>query len=54
MYISVDFYTPEGVDYASIMLALEENFLVYWLGEHLIHDGSSILDGSINGEGEEL
>ena len=49
MYIYVEFYTLEGVDYASIMLALEEQFLMHWLGEHLIHDESLILDGAING-----
>ena len=54
MFISVEFYTPEGVDYAPIMLALEEQFLMHYLGEHLIHDGSLIIDGAINGEGEEL
>ena len=54
MFISVEFYTPEGMDYAPIMLALEEQFLMYWLDEHLAHDGNLILDGAINGEGEEI
>ena len=42
------------MDYAPIMLALEEQFLMYWINEHLAHDESLILDGSINGGGEEL
>ena len=54
MFISVEFYTPEGAEYAPIMLALEEQFLMYLLGERLIHDEILILDGAINGEGEEL
>ena len=54
MFISVEFYTFEGADYAPIMLSMEEQFLMYWLGEHLIHDESLILDGAINGEGEDL
>ena len=54
MFISVEFYTLEGIDYAHIMLALEEKFLMYWLGKNLIHDEILILDGAINGEGEEL
>ena len=29
MFISLDFYTPEGMDYAPIMLALEDKFLMY-------------------------
>ena len=52
MLIFVDFFTPDGMDYAHIMLALEEQFLMYWLNEHLAHDENLILDGSINGEGE--
>ena len=54
MFISVEFYTPKGMDYAPIMLALEEKFLMYWLDENLTHDENLILDGAINGEGEEL
>ena len=38
MFISVEFYTPEGMDYAPTMLALEEKFLMYWLNENLVHD----------------
>ena len=29
VFISVEFLTPEGLDYAHIMLALEEKFLMY-------------------------
>ena len=54
MFISVEFYTPEGMDYAPIMLALEDKFLMYWLNLHLAHDESLIIDGAINGKGEEL
>ena len=54
MFISVEFYTPEGANYAPIMLSLMEKFLIYFLGEHLLHDQSLILDGFINEEGEEI
>ena len=27
---------------------------MYWLDEHLAHDEKLILDGAINGEGEEI
>ena len=54
MFIFVEFYTPEGIEYAPIMLELEEHFLMYWLDEHLVHDGNLILDGAMHGEGEEL
>ena len=54
MFISVEFYTPEGMDYAPIMLALEEKILMYWIDEHLFHNENLILHGSLNGEVEEL
>ena len=54
MFISVDFFTPEGMDYAHIMLALEEQFMKYCLVEHLAYDEDLILDDAINGGGQEL
>ena len=54
MLIFVEFFTPEGMDYAHIMLASEEQFMMLWLVEHLAYDEDSILDDAINGGGEEL
>ena len=52
MFISIELFTPEGMDYAHIMLALEEQFMMHWLVEHLAYDEDLILDDSINGGGE--
>ena len=54
MFISVEFFTPEGMDYAHIMLTLEEQFMMYWFVEHLAYDEDLILDDAINGGGEVL
>ena len=54
MFISVEFFTPEGIDYAHIMLALEEQYMMHWLVEHLAYNEDLILDDAINGKGEEL
>ena len=54
MLTSVEFFTPGGMDYAHLMLALEEQFLMYWLDEHLASDEDMIIDDIINGEGEGL
>ena len=49
MFISVEFFTPGGMDYAHLMLTLEEQFMMYWLDEHLAYDEDLILDDAING-----
>ena len=54
MLISIEFFTPGGMDYAHLMLTLEEQFMMYWLDEHLAYDEDLILDGVINGGGEVL
>ena len=52
MLISVEFFTVEGMDYAHIMLTLEEQFMMYWLDEHLANDEDLIIDDAINGGGD--
>ena len=54
MFISVEFFTPKGMDYAHIMLALEEQFMMHWLVEHLAYDEDLIFDDAINEGGEVL
>ena len=54
MFIFVEFFTPCGIDYAHVMLILEEQFLMYWLDEHLAYDENLIIDDAINGGGEVL
>ena len=54
MFISIEFFTPCGMDYAHLMLTLEEQLLMYWLDEHLAYDKDLIIDGVINGGGEVL
>ena len=54
MFISVEFFTPVGIDYAHLMLTLQEKFMMYWLDEHLAYDEDLILDGVINVGGEVL
>ena len=54
MFISVEFFTPRGMDYVHIMLTLEEQFMMYWLVEHLAYDQDLILDDAINEGGEVL
>ena len=54
MYISVEFFTPCGMNYAPLMMTLEEQFMMYWLGEHLAYEEDLILGGVTNGGVEEL
>ena len=54
MFISVEFFTPCGMDYAHLMLTLEEQFLMYWLDENLAYDDELIIYDVLNGGGEEL
>ena len=54
MFISVEFFTPSGMDYAYLMLTLEEQFMMYWLDVHLAYDEDLIIDDAINGGGGEL
>ena len=54
MFISVEFFTPGGMDYAHLMLTLEEQYLMYWLDEHLDYDEDWIIDDAINEGGEVL
>ena len=42
------------MDYAHLMLTLEEQLMMYWLDEHLAYDEDLILDGVINGGWEVL
>ena len=53
MFISVEFFTLDGMDYAHIMLALEEQFMMLLLVEHLAYDEDLILDDA-NKEGGEV
>ena len=48
MFISVECFTPCGMDYAHLMLTLEEHFLMYWVDEHLAYDEDLIIDDVIN------
>ena len=54
MFVSCDFLTPCGMDYAHLILTLEEQFMEGWIGEHLAYEESLILDGVTNGGGEVL
>ena len=54
MFISVEFFTPCGMDYVHLMMTLEEQFMLCWLGEHLAYEEDLILDGVTNGGGEVL
>ena len=54
MFVSCDFLNPCGMDYAHIILNLEEKFMEGWIGENLAYEGSLILDGVTNGGGEVL
>ena len=53
MFISVEFFTPDGLDYVHIMLTLEEKYTGNWLIEHLAYDGDFILHDTMDG-GEEV
>lgn len=53
MFISVEFFTIGGMEYAHLMLTLEEQFMMYGLDEHLAYDEDLILDDDIN-RGEEV
>ena len=54
MFISVEFFTLGGMGYAHIMMILEEQYLMYWLDEHLAYDEDQIIDDAINEGGELL
>ena len=54
MFVSCDFLTPCGMDYAHLILTLEEQFMEGWIGEHLAYEGSLMLHGVTNGSGEVL
>ena len=49
MFVSYDFLTPCGMDFAHIILTLEEQFMGGWIGEHLAYDESLIFDDVTNG-----
>ena len=42
------------MDYVHLMMTLEEQFILCWLGEHLAYEEELILDGVTNGGGEIL
>ena len=50
MFISIEFLTPIGVDYAHIMMTLDEQFLGAWLMEHLVLDEDLNLEDPISEE----
>ena len=54
MFISVEFFTLGEMNYAHLMLTLDEQFMMYWLDEHLAYDEDLIIDGVINRGGEVL
>ena len=54
MFIFVEFFSLGGMDYAHLMLTLEEKFMMYWLDEHLAYDEDLIIDDAINKGGEVL
>ena len=54
MFISVEFFTPCGMDYIHLMMTLEEQFMLGCLGKHLAYEEGLILDGVTNGGGEVL
>ena len=54
MFIFVEFFTPCGMNYAPLMMTLEEQFMMYWLGEHFAYEEDLILDDVTNGGVEEL
>ena len=54
MFVSYDFLTPCGMDFAHLILNLEEQFMGCWIGEHLAYQESLIFDGVTNGGGEVL
>ena len=38
MFVSYEFLTPCGMDYAHIIMTLEEQFMEGWIGEHLAYE----------------
>ena len=54
MFVSVEFFTPCGMDFIHLMMTLEEQFIEAWIGEHLAYEESLIFDGVTNEEGEVL
>ena len=49
MFVSFEFLTPCGMDYAHLIMTLEEQFMEGWIGENL---ESLSHDGVTNGGGE--
>ena len=49
MFISIDFFSPSGMDHVHAILTLEEQFMGDWLIENLAYDGDLILDDTMNG-----
>ena len=48
MFVSIEFFTPCGMDYVHLMMTLEEQFMEAWIGEHLACEESLIFDGVTN------
>ena len=49
MFVSYDFLTPCGMDFAHLILTLEEKFMEVRIGEHLAYDEGLIFDDVTNG-----
>ena len=49
MFISIELLTPCGMDFAHLMMTLEEKFMEGWIGEHVACEESLILDDVTNG-----
>ena len=54
MFVSFEFLTPCGMDYARLIMTLEEQFMEGWIGEHLAYAKILTHDGVTNGGGEVL
>ena len=54
MFVSFEFLTPCGMDYVSLIMTLEKQFMEGWIGEDLAHEESLTHDGVTNGGGEVL
>ena len=50
MFVSIEFFTPCGMDYVHFMMTLEEQFMEFGIGEHLPCEESLIFDGVTNEE----
>lgn len=54
MFVSFEFSTPCGMDYAHLIITLEEKFMEGWIGENLAYEEILNHDGVTNGGGEVL